>query len=235
MLPEIVYLEGYKYRKAPSVQLYRVPHDVERYNMDKDDYRYAGARVGVVRKVIRESGVARPEIYRVFPDHTTPIGEKHQWLWRNINPNLSGTRWRTLLGNRLAWTNSSGFPGRRDYVNRMDMDENLPNFDAARVNGGMILEGVEEGGIVWLKSLLTTDTVPTTEEMLNSRMWSWGTSVIPRDGSINMISRLGTDNKYYNVRIPFLTGRRVWLPLDELHKLEPGEFHKPTWIIGDPE
>lgn len=236
MLPDILYFDGQKYVKEahlPEVQLWRVPHDTERYNVDSGDMRYAGARVGVVRKTIRESGTSRPEIFRTYPDHTTPIEEGHQWLWKNINPEISNAKWATLLGNYLAWTNQSGFPGRRDYVNRKDLDKGLPNFDAARVNGGQILEGEEDGDRVWLKSLLTSEPVPNVTTFLNSRLWAWGISISP-NGNIYYINRQGLDGTLKRVRIPFITKQRVWLPKNELHKLDMTKpIPLPTWIAGD--
>lgn len=222
-----------KLTTKPTIQLWRVPHDVERYNLDAGDFRYAGKRVGVVRKEIRDAGVARPEIYRCTPDHTTPIGEAHQWLWRNINPELSGDKWRSLLGNYLAWTNQSGFPGRHDFVNNKDVNESLPNFHASLVNGGWVFEGEEDGNKVWINNLLISDPIPNVVAFLASRKWSYGTSVIPKTGNINIITRLGMDGNYKQVRIPFLTKRRVYLPKDELHKLPNGFIPPPNWIVGD--
>ena len=225
-----------KISKPVIETLARIPHDVERVDMDAGDdgdrrYRpnVGMSGLGVVRKTIRESGKSRPEIYRLEPDHTTPLAEKHQRLWKNINPDLSGLKWRTLLGNELAWTNSSGFPGRRDYINLMDMDRSLPNFDAARVNGGMIVKVRIEGDIAWIDSLLTSDPVPTANDLLTTRRWSWGTGVAPK-GSINYIQRLGTDGTYKHVRIPLITVKKVWLPISELHILKPNEpIPDPTW------
>lgn len=217
----------------PTIQLWRVPHDVERYNIDAGDFRYAGARVGVVRKTIRDAGVARPEIYRCYPDHTTRIGEKHQWLWKDINPELSGYRWRTLLGNKLAWTNQTGFPGHKDFVNKLDLTLGYPTFHATLVNGGMILEGEEDGNIVWIKSLLVNEPVPSADDLLKTHKWFWGTSVIPSSGDIGMITRLGVDGTYKKVKIPFLTTLRVYLPKAELHKLPLNSIPpSPTWIVG---
>ena len=220
----------------PNILLARVPHDIERVDMDAGDdgdrrYRpnVGMSGKGVVRRTIRESGKSRPEIYRVSPDHTTPLAEKHQRLWKNINPELSGIKWRTLLGNTLAWTNQSGFPGRRDYINNMDMDKSLPNFDAARVNGGMIVQITLDGATAWVDSLLTGNTVQTPEEFLNTRRWSWGTGVTPT-GNINYIQRLGIDGTYKRVRITLITVRKVWLPVDELHILKQGEpIPDPIW------
>jgi hypothetical protein len=216
--------------------LARIPHDVERVDMDAGDdgdrrYRpnVGMSGMGIVRRTIRESGKSRPEIYRVEPDHTTPIAERHQWLWKDINPELSGIRWATLLGNKLAWTNSSGFPGRRDYINNLDMDKSLPNFDAARVNGGMIVKITIDGNIAWIDSLLTSDPVPSVEYFLNTHRWSWGTGVTPK-GTINYIPRLGIDGMYKHVRIPLITKQKIWLPIDELHILKFGEpIPNPTW------
>lgn len=217
-----------------QTQLYRVPHDIERYNVDEKDYRYAGARIGKVREEIRNAGVARPEIYRVDPDHTTKIGEGHQWLWKNINPELSNLRWRSLLGNALAWTNGTGFPGHRDYVNQKDLDQGYPTFHATLINGGWVFEGEEDGDRVWIKSLLISSPIPKAEDFLKTRMWSYGTSVIPRDGSINIITRVGIDGGDKKVRVPFLTTQRVYLPKNEVHVLPKGFIPSPTWIIGDP-
>jgi hypothetical protein len=221
----------------PPVQLYRVPHDIERFNVDLDDevqgLVYTGARFGKVRKEIRDAGVARPEIYRCNPDHPTRIAEGHQWLWKNINPDLSNSKWATLLGNELAWTNNTGFPGRRDYVNHRDLDKEYPRFHASLVNGGMILEGIEDGDKIWIKSLLTSDPIPTSTDLLKTHLWSWGVSVIPKNGSINYITRLGIDGTLKRVRVPLLTTQRIWLYKSHLHKLPLGFEPPPTWMIGD--
>lgn len=206
------------------VQFWRVPHDLERLNTHISDLRYGGDgfRGGKVRRVVLEAGVARPEVYRVYPDQTTPIGEPFQWLWKNINPELSGSKWATLLGNTLAWTNGTGFPGHRDFVNNRDADKDLPRFHAPLVNGGQVLEGIERDGKVWIKSLLIGGSVPAAGDVLGDpTLWSWGTSVNPR-GEINLITRLGRDYTYKPVRILFLTKFPVWLPANELDKLPLG-------------
>lgn len=230
----ITYSDGsYKLENISQKTYYRIPHDIERYNYDFGDLRYAGARIGVVRAEIRNAGVARPEVYRVYPSQTTPIGYAHQWLWKNINPELSNDKFCTLLGNSLAWTNNTGFPGRRNYILNKDLNLQLPTFHTALVNGGMILEGEEDGDKVWIKSLLVSDPVPIATEVLNSKLWSWGTSVIPKDGSINYITRKSKLGEFIPVRILFLTKTVVWLPKDELHKLPNGFFPPPNWIVGD--
>lgn len=206
----------------PTRQLWRIPHDTERVNVNAGDYRYR-PNVGMtgrgpVRQEIVNAGVARPEIFRVFPSQTTPIGEAHQWLWRNINYELSATRHCTLYGNKLAWTNQTGFPGRRNYVLQQDMTAQLPTFHAALLNGGQVVEGEERDGRVYIRSLLISDPVPSASDVLASRLWGWGTSINP-EGEINLIMRLGLDGTNKPVRILWLTKEPVWLPAVELHEL----------------
>src|SRR5689334_22728219 len=90
--------------------MWRVPHDIERININEDNFRFGGPgyRAGKVRRDVIRLGKRLPEVYRGWPDHTTPIGEAHQWQWRRINPDLSDEKFCTLLGDELAWTNNSG-------------------------------------------------------------------------------------------------------------------------------
>jgi hypothetical protein len=215
-------------------RLWRVPHDTERVNVDAGDFRYrlnvGMTGRGVVRREIRDAGVARPEIFRVYPDHTTPIGEAHQWLWRNLNIGLSAKKHCTLYGNKLAWTNGTGFPGRRNYVLREDMTEQLPTFDAARVNGGQIMEGEESNGRVYLRSLVISDPVPSALDAIADRLFGYGVSINPQ-GEVHLILRPGLDGINIPVKILFLTRYAVWLPVDELHSLTPGQpLPDPIWI-----
>lgn len=160
----------------PAATLWRVPHDFERVNVNVDDLRYRPAvgmtGRGPVRRIVTEKGVARPEIFRVFPSQTTPIGESHQWLWRNLNPELSGEKFCTLFGPTLAWTNQSGFPPRRNYILQKDMENGLPNFHAPLVNGGHVVEG--EMGFSLMQAIRTVarssiDTVRRRRSFLSYR------------------------------------------------------------------
>jgi len=211
----------------PTVQLWRIPHDVERVNFDAKDYRYRPnigmTGRGPVRAAVTVSGNPRPEVYRLQPDQTTPIDEAHQWLWRNINLELSPDKFCTLFGNTLAWTNNTGFPGHRNYILNKDMDKELPRFHAPLANGGQIVEGEEREGKVYIKSLLMSDPTPTADYVMSNHLWSYGTSVNTQ-GEINIIARLGRDGQYKNVRVLFMTKYPVWLPAVELHKLAPGEM-----------
>ena len=219
----------------PVRHFFRIPHDPERVDVRAGDLRYR-PNVGMtgrgwVRKEIVDAGVARPEIYRCRPDQTTPIGESHQWLWRWINPELSPEKACTLYGNSLAWTNQSGFPGRRNYILGRELTAQLPNFHAPLLNGGQIVEGERIGDIVYIKSLLISDPVPTAVSVLADRVyWGWGVSINPK-GEANLIARLGSDGTNKPVRILWLTKLPVWLPADELHALGAGELPDARWMF----
>jgi hypothetical protein len=220
-----------------SSSLFRVPHDTERVNVNTDDFRYrpyAGmSGSGPVRQIVLEKGVPRPEVYRVFPDHQTPIREDHQWLWRWLNPGLPADKHCTLYGNALAWTNNTGFPGRRNYVMGKDLDaEKDPAFHAPIVNGGQIVEGQRVGSQVFIKSLLVGAAVPSADQALVDQVhrWSWGTSINPQ-GEIRRITRLGLNGSLLPVRVLWMTSQPVWLPANELHALGVGEWYEPTVVV----
>lgn len=224
----ILNVEGYKpvsgvleLEAPPAPQYWRVPHDIERINWNAGDMRYGGDgyRLGPVR-----GSAPTPEVYRVYPDQTTPIGEAHQWLWRNLNPLLSDDKWSRLLGNAYAFTNNTGFPGRHDYVNNRDVDKELPRFHAALVCGGAILEGQELNGKVWIKSILISDPVPMAADVLaDPGLWFYGTNV-GADGYISFMQKKGMDDFYHTIVVPLLTKVPVYLPTNELHKLPAGFF-----------
>lgn len=112
-------------------QLYRVLHDVE---------------LGGVRQVVRERNVPLPEIYPLFPNQFSPLNYDWQWLWKDINPQLSKMEWRKLLYNERAFTNENGFEDpddpRIDYVNGLAIGAPEPKIEALLI-GGMVVTGVE--------------------------------------------------------------------------------------------
>ncbi len=206
------------------VQYYRKPHDIEIISYDTRDWRYGGDgyRAGTVRECVRDADEPMPEVYRLQPDQVTPIDCAWQKLWRDLNPLLDIDKWATLLGNNLAWTNRTGFPGRRNCLTGADADKQFPVFDAPRICGGAILKGQEDNGWLLIESMLISDPVPDAAEILAKPwLWYWGTGVRP-DGGINLIMRKGMDGTMYPVRVPLLTKYRVKLPLLYLHKMPLG-------------
>lgn len=216
-----------------DIQYYRVPHDIERKNWNTKDFLYMGDgyRDGPVRQPVINADDSLPEVYRLDPDIHVILDCAWQRLWRDLNPMLSDRRWSSLLGNALAWTNNTGFPGKRNCITGEDSDEQFPRFDQQRTCGGAIHTGIERSGMLLIDSMLVDNRVPTVEEVLdNPSFWYWGTSINPH-GKINLIPRLGIDGNYYPVRVPNVTKTQVFLPLNELHKLPLGsEIPSPTWL-----
>src|SRR3990167_7691535 len=95
-LPELEMRYVPRMEVLPTRKFWRVKHDPE--------------RPGCVRQIVLDKGT-RPEVYRFSPDHATVLNCTWQKLWKDLNPALSGEKWSSLLGNALAWTNNTGFPG----------------------------------------------------------------------------------------------------------------------------
>jgi hypothetical protein len=241
----LTYSDGtYSIENFSEMQFYRVPHDFERVRFGHD-MRWRGnvpayvndLRGGIARIAYNEQGEPisgpAPEVYRLDPTHHTIIDCHWQRVWREINPELSDEKWATLLGNKLAWTNDTGFPGRRDCVNDSCSDCNFPRFDQPRVNGGALLTGIEIGDTLRITSLKPEDTHLSSFQIINTPgLWFWGTSVSPNK-SLGMITRLGMDGQRHPVRVPLLTAEVVTLPLSHLHKLPKGHMPDALWLPGD--
>lgn len=216
---------------------FRVPHDTERIRMyveegERTDLRYRGNSEGKVRKVVIDTGVARPEVFRADPDHQTPLDRDHQFFWRNLNPMLSDSKFSTLYGNTLAWCNGTGAGVRHNWITGANADQKDIAFDAARFCGGAIVPGKINGNKVWLKSLLLSDPIPSAADCIAHPEWGywyWGTSINPQ-GEINLIKRLGIDGRYHPVRIANITELPIELPADELHWLPEGFMPEATWL-----
>jgi hypothetical protein len=249
-LPSSVYLpeSGTRYRPTqpviapPAVQYYRVVHDVERVDWNAKDLRYRGnvdaykgdLTGGEPRKIYGIDPATGlpvrilkpfPEVYRLKIDHQTIINCAWQHLWRALNPNLDNGKWSTLLGNKLAWTNGTGFPGHWNCITGEDAGLPLPRFDAPRICGGAVVTGRVEGSRLWIDTMLVNNPPPAPADALSY----FGTSVSP-DGSVNLIKRFGIDGSYRPVRVPLVTTIAVYLPLAELHALADGPLPDATWL-----
>lgn len=226
--------------RKPS--LARAPHDTEMVNFDDEDFDYIPntnniSRVGVIREVVRRVNNARPEVYRLLPLHHVLLTEPLQKLWKDLNPDLSGEKWATLLGDDLAWTNGTGFGGdepKIDYVNKRNLDaEKPPAFDQARFCGGHTFHVDRvEGNRAYLRTLRVDRPLPKASELLANpnyhHLWYWGTSISPT-GRIQKIPRLGLDGTLKFVRVPLYTNREVYVMKSELHWLP--EPLSPTFIV----
>lgn len=226
-----------KTEPAEEIQFYRVPHDIERVNASdrpdgtKQDLRYTGRTDGKARQVVLNEGT-QPEVYRLSPDLHTVLNCDFQWQWRNMNPGLSAKRWSTLMGGGLAWMNNTGSPPHYNCVTGEFKDSGtFPRFDANRVCGGAYLTGVEKDGLLYITSMRNNLPALPAELVLEMPYyWYYGTSV-NKNGSVNVITRLGTDGNEHWVRVPLLTAIQCTLPLSQLHKWPLGKpLESPLWL-----
>lgn len=203
-----------------TTQLYRKPHDLEIIDYDSGNWNYGGDgyRLGKVRGAVLDSNKGMPEVYRL-DDQQTLLDCGWQRLWRAINPKLSDGTWGSLLGNSLAWTNRTGFPGRYNCITGEDFGQKNPAFNSSIVNGGAVLKCTVQGDSLLVNNLMVDSTPPPAEEMLESPwLWFWGTTILP-SGKINYMVRKGTDGLMYPVRVPFVTESPVLIPIEWMHKL----------------
>ena len=232
-----------QFDEAP-LQLYRMPHDIERRNYNLNDktlgcafmgdgYRSGPVRNAVMNDPSNPTKKPMPEVYRIYPDHQTLLPCRWVTLWRNMNSELSVKQFGTLMDTRLAWMNNTGTPERRNCLTGENMEAKDPAFDAARLCGGAIVKTRSiSNGIAYLESMLTSDTVPTADWVIaRPWLWYWGTAVT-RTGQVNRIMRTGLDGQLKPVRIPFLTRLPVYVPLSWLDPLTPGFLPPATWMAG---
>ena len=217
----------------PPVQLYRQPHDVEIIHYDEpENWNYGGDgyRRGPVRNVAHMSPA--PEVFRFKDsDMSTPVSCEWIRMWRNMNPMLTDKSFSSLLSSGLAWMNNTGSPPHSNCVINYIGDEKDPSFNPMIRNGGQVFTGIEDGDFLKVKSLLTTEGIPSaTFVIARPWLWGWGVSVRP-DGNINYIVRKSRDGTMIPVRVPLISKAPLKIRLSELHKLPAGSpIPEPTWM-----
>lgn len=192
-------------------QLYRVLHDRE--------------LPGGVRPIVLEKGKALPEVFPLFPNQFTKLTRAWQWLWRDLNPQMSAEQWRKLLYTNRAFTNGQGYgepdDPRADYINNLDTSSPLPKIECL-VCGGALLAGIETT-YKGIPSLMvdTLDgragmTVPTAEWVL-ARPWYYYQAIsVSPDGSTQSFSLTP-----YPEYVPLVANIfPVYFPLAGLEKLD---------------
>jgi hypothetical protein len=227
-------------KSSSDLYYYRAPHDTERIDWDKSDFRYIPNTdkpwgEGAVRQVVRDKGKSLPEVYRFLPHYSVVLTEPLQLLWYKINAEISKEKWRTLLGSALAFTNnSSGFGGSEchaDYVNKRNLDCKPPSFDFARFTGGAIFRGKETDNNIYIDYINVFRSLPTAAQLLaNRHLWFYATSISPT-GRIQYIMRLGIDGTLKRIRIPIYGTHDLYLPKSELHKLNVGEYYDANIVV----
>lgn len=211
----------------PSNKYYRVPRDIERVDWNAKDLRYRGnvpeyandLYGGSARQVTIDYNKPYPEVYRLKPDHHTILDCYWQRVWRELNPMLSDSKWSSLLGDALAWTNNTGFPGHYNCITGEEKGTQFPRFDAPRLCSNAIVTGVEKDNRLYLDTMLVSNQTMNAHKVINIKhYWYYGTSVNVK-GETNYITRLGIDGARHKVIIPVLTSQPVYVLLNELIKM----------------
>lgn len=228
---------------SANESLYRKPHDIEIKDYDSKQWQYMGDgyRLGRVRAAVINDPKGNPEkkpmpeVYRVLPDHQTPLNCDWQWFWRNLNPELTDTSWSSLMGDSLAWMNNTGARYRRNCILNTNTDsDKFPAFDAPRLCGGAILKRKlpSNDGLFHVEGLMTSDPIPDPADIINKWwLWYWGISV-RKDGGVNYIMRMGKDGTLKRVRIPILSKYSLYLPESFIDKLPKGTQYKEANTFG---
>lgn len=208
MLADTLYLSGTKYQRAtvaepPRPPLWRVLHDVE---TTLGDWR-----------------TGYPEVFRINPFHSVLLTSPVQWLWRNMNPNMTAEKFCTLFGNTLAFTNGTGFPGRANHILGTDLDENDPRFDQARICGGAVVaEKYRMNGKVYIESIDVRNPLSSAEYVM-ARPWLRFDAL--RSGSIIRRFPQADGERIY---VPLLTAvDNVWLPESALQRWTAADLPDP--------
>lgn len=179
-----------------------------------------------VRQIVLDRGVPLPEVFPMLPNGFFPLDEQWQWLWKNINPELSPLDWRKLLQFERFMTNDNGFdkPGdpRRDYVNGRDLtavdDRGKPALPKMELLfcGGATITGHVEGQYLYVSTLDGWAAPPDAEWVL-ARPWYWFAAVsINPKGEINNLTQGGQG---LVKRVPIVSRHPVKFPLAGLRKL----------------
>jgi hypothetical protein len=209
--------------ETTPVKLWRKPHDVEIVDYDAKNFTYLGdgKDFGPVRDTVLDNSKGMPEVYRVFPEHQTPLECKWVWYWRNLNPELTDQSFCSLMDTHLAWMNGTGSPPRKNCITGERPDAGLPAFDQARVQGGALLKPKKiEGKVFYIEGTLTSDPVPNAQYVIENCpwLWSWGTTVLP-SGKVNFVVRQDKLGNMIPVRIPILSKLQLYVPIEYLDEL----------------
>jgi hypothetical protein len=191
--------------EPPGPQLYRVKHDVE---TAKGNWR---------------DGL--PEVHRLVPDHHVVLDGELQFLWRLMNPGMTDAKFCKMLGNKLAFTNGSGFPGSYNAILGEDLTQPFPRFDQARICGGAVVHGREVGDYLYIETIDVRLPIPSAEYVM-ARPWLRFDAVLAGD-----VIRPFPQGEGKPVYVPLLSAvDGVKLPLWKLQKWEGATLPNPYKI-----
>jgi hypothetical protein len=163
-----------------------------------------------------------PEVFRLFPHHNVVLTEPLQKLWRNLNPQLTDEQWTLCLGNTLAFTNNTGFPGHRNYVTGAEPNAKDPKMDFARVCGGTILkEKYVRDGMLYFEFIDTRQPIPPVDYVIN-HPYLWFEAVNIAESAGKPVIRMFKGRWGVPVYMPLLASQDVYYPVELLTKLPAG-------------
>lgn len=162
--------------------------------------------------------VGFPEVYWLYNTHSVPFTESWQRLSFALNPGIDPKKWRVVYDDHRAFTNNSGFwttgspyayVPRKDYINGIDLQGEMPSWDKIRVCGGATVSGKVDG------DYLIVDTLdyfnPPSLDWLLQRPWLYFRALIT-DRTIT--------GKPVVYDFPQRGGLPVWIPLVAIYPVK---------------
>lgn len=223
--------------RVESRQYYRIPHDKER--LAEGSYGGDGFWGGKARNKIKPI----PEVYRLSPSQTTPISCDWIRTWWALNPMLNREQFESLLDDHWMLCNGTGWPSRYNCLTGEQGDDpedknKNPAFHESLICGGAVVSGQKAGELVWLNTLLISDSIPfnytskaDAKSWLDNNPDKWYYAItVASSGNVTYTTFTGVDGKRQKLRIPILTSQRVYIPIEELDILPVGFFpSSPLW------
>ena len=141
--------------------------------------KYIGWRCLHVAEGGYKSDNGMPEIRPSLP-YSRPVRmtEEIQYLSYDVmrrNPEITSELWARVHGTTVAFTNENGLPGRRDYINRRDLDQEYPKLMKALICGGMFIRGNVVGNdlqcIPGVHGIDANRPLPSPEEVIEKNWY----------------------------------------------------------------
>ena len=208
----------------PTVPLWRYKDDIELWGAVRD----------AVDPNNPDSFAGAPAVFIL---HTTSVKLTESWQTYlvNTNPSMQAQHVSALLGNAKAFSNGTGFPGRKNFIVNVDLDKNeFPRFDKSRTCARSIFTGRKDGDFL-IPEMLDGTQSPPLAEVINPRTHPWlffTANNISPGGSIFPFANGGLYDwspdpikpfSYLPHVVEFESGRNpVRIPLSNLVQLSPG-------------
>lgn len=195
--------------------LYRVLHDYEIWRRQPALPAAHGQIENVKRDWQYRAGM--PEVFWLYESHRVPFTESWQRLSFALCEGIETKKWRIVYDDHRAFMNGTGFwtsgspyayVPRRDYINGIDLDGEIPAWDKIRVCGGATVTGRESGGYLIVETLDYFNT--PTPEWLRAHPWFFFRAV--------SVGATKTGQPFVE-DFPQNGGRPVWIPLVAMYQV----------------